>query len=73
MSSFGKQIGKGVGVDYINVGESYWFQYLEVLVLCDDILGVRMNGAINEFIVVNILFNKSETIYGVDVLGVIRR
>ena len=73
MFSFGKQIGKGVGVDYINVGESYWFQYLEVLVLCDDILGVRMNGAINEFIVVNILFNKSETIYGVDVLGVIRR
>ena len=73
MSSFGKQIGKGVDVDYINVGESYWFQYLEVLVLCDDILGVRMNGAINEFIVVNILFNKSETIYGVDVLGVIRR
>ena len=69
----GKAHKKRCHINDINVGESNRFQYLKMLVLGDDIFGIRMNGTINKLIIITILFYESETIYRMDELDINRQ
>ena len=47
-----------IDCNHTNFRPRYFFQYLEVSVVGDDVFGIGSNGTINKLIVINIFCNK---------------